>query len=101
MEAMKLAASFVLGLFLSFSSLSFNCAVMYLNDICASEAFPAIETTKYLFIWYILGVFLSPTIDEPSVACLSPAITMPSLQTIPTVLVPVFIIFFFKSSSIL
>ena len=45
-EAMKLADSFRDGLFLSFNSLSFNCAVMYLNDICASEAFPAIETTR-------------------------------------------------------
>ena len=45
-------------------------------------------------------LFLFITICPPAVVFRSPAMTTPSLQTIPTKLVPVVKMFFFNSASI-
>ena len=65
-----------------------------------SDATPVPDVIRYSLIGMILSEFLFITIWPPAVERLSPAITTPSLQTIPTKLVPLDIIFFFNSASI-
>lgn len=90
----------MLGLILSRSSFNFNSALISFLANSISDETPVPEIIRYLFICTTFSVSLLDTICPPKVVLRSPAMTIPSLQTIPTRLVPVFKIFFLMSSSI-
>ena len=98
---MRFDASLTVGLFLSRSSLILSCAFASFCSMSMSEATPVPDVIRYSLIEMILSQFLFMTIDPPAVERLSPAMTIPSLQISPTRLVPLDIMFFFKSVSIL
>src|SRR3989344_8093496 len=85
----RFATSFMVALLLLLTSISFNWALSILINSCTSETEPAVVTAKSSFIWTLFSVFFSIIILPPNVARLSAARTTPSLQTIPTVVVPV------------
>jgi hypothetical protein len=77
-----------------FNSYNFTSAVNHRANICASPTRPATVKAILSDIWKSFWVVLCP-IKLPMVARISVAMTIPSVQTKPKVVVP-----FFKSLSV-